>query len=142
MLLFILFFVFVILGVFAFLSGLPTLGFICFLPIVYLVFYGIAWLTITLSDKRWAAVCQMHNLPARSKQLERNCGNRWNRKFQSVIEEAMKTTSASDKFNDLQDCLRTVQNISEFDDIRNAFRYTGCQIRIEDANGNTISNII
>ena len=150
MLLFILFFIVLpILGIMAIQDGNWDLAFFCFLPIISLAIYGIAWLTMTLSDRRWAAVCRLYNLPKRDVRPENVGGELLHEGFRTVIDDAIKKATDPDKLRDLQDCRRTVLNTlddqyleTDLGNIRRAFRYTGCHIRIEDLDGNTIVNII
>ena len=135
-----------ILGVCAFQSGLPTVGFFCFLPLVYMIIYGIWTLIDRYKDRRWAAVCRMYDIPKRDVRPEDVGGELLHRGFRTVIDDAIKQTTDADKLSDLQDCRRTVLNIlddeygdSDMDNIRRAFRYTGCHIRIEDRNGNMLA---
>ena len=150
MLIFILFFIIMpALGVIAFQSGLPTLGFFCFLPTLAMVIIGTIWLIERYKDRRWAAVCRMYDLPKRDVHPEDVGGELLHRGFRAVIDDAIKQTTDSDKLRDLQDCRRTLLNSldyqhgdSDLGNIRRAFRYTGCHIRIEDSHGNTIREII
>jgi len=150
MLLFILFFIVLpFLGIMAIQDGNWDWAIFCFFPIIALAIYGIVWLMMTLSDRRWAAVCRLYELPKRDVPPEKVGGELLHRGFRTVIDDALRRTTDPDKLNDLRDCKRTILNTldSKYEDtdlgnIRRAFRYTGCHIRVEDSDGNTIANII
>ena len=150
MLIFILFFIIMpMLGVWALQSDLPTVGFFCFLPTIGLVILGIVWLIVTLCDRRWAAVCRMYGLPKCDMRPEDVGGELLHRGFRTVIDGAIMQTTDPDKLRDLKDCRRTILNTiddqfgdTDLGNIRRAFRYTGCHIRIEDHDGNTIATIV
>lgn len=150
MLLFILFFIVLpILGIMAIQAGNWDWAIFCFFPIIALAIYGIVWFTMKLSDRRWAAVCRLYELPKRDVRPEYVGGELMHIGFRTVIDYAIKKATDPDKLHDLQHCRRTVLNTlddhyvdTELGNIRRAFRYTGCHIRIEDPDGNTIANII
>lgn len=150
MLLFILLFIVLpILGIMAIQEGNWDWAIFCFFPIIALAIYSIVWLTMTLSDRRWAEVCRLYKLPKRDVRPEYVGGELLHRGFRTVIDDAIKKATDPDTLRNLQDCRRTVLNTldnqyvdTDLGNIRRAFRYTGCHIRIEAPDGNTIANII
>lgn len=150
MLIVILFFIIMpILGVIAIQNGDWDWAFLWFFPIIAMFIFGIVTLIERYKDRRWAAVCTMYNLPKRDMRPEDIGGELLHRGFRTIIDDAIKQTTDSDKQRDLQDCRRTVLNTldnkygdTDLGNIRCAFRYTGCHIRIEDTDGNIIKEII
>lgn len=99
--------------------------------------------------KRQEAESKMYNLPNR---IEHEYGELWNREFQKVIKNAIDTTTDSKKLTDLQHCKRVAGEMIKdsgsyrldrpFYKINNAFRLTGCHIKITDSEGNSITQIV
>lgn len=88
------------------------------------------------------ALHKMHNYPKRIVQED---GGQWGQSFQRVIGVAFENATEEDKKNDLQQCGRIVEkmtNEKSFSDLHHAFRLTGCHLKITDENGELITKVV
>ena len=120
-----------------------------FILFVFLVIVCIAIYFFVVKKNRWGEVCACYNLPQNDVCLDKSRVEKCSDTLRNVIEDAISHTNDPDKLCELRECLRAVRGMdcssysskSDLDEILRAFQYSGCKIRIEDTNRNTIANI-
>ena len=148
--LFFLFIVFPICGVQALMKGEIGTG-LFFLSPLMLALCGLAYQLFYEKPrkKRQEALRKKYDLPD---VVRDEYGDKWDREFQKVIVQAIKSATDNEKRTDLQQCQKVAKEMIKdsgeyrldrpFYRINKAFRLTGCHLTITDSQGKTITQIV